>query len=47
MVQGLKRQWFLRGAFKNKDKEEEKNRDNDPPQTQPRVAEPPKAGKWR
>lgn len=47
MVQGLKRHWFLRSAFKNKDKEEEENRDNDPPQTQRRVVEPPKAGKWR
>lgn len=47
MVQGLKRHWFLRSAFKNKGKEEEENRDNDPPQTQRRVVEPPKAGKWR
>lgn len=44
MVQGLKRHWFLRGAFKKKAEEEEKEQE----QQQPRAVRPaPKAGKWR
>jgi hypothetical protein len=45
MIQGLKHHWLLRSAFKNRDKEAEKekkaeSRKNDLPP-------PPKAGKWR
>ncbi|HEX7859641.1 MAG TPA: MlaD family protein [Verrucomicrobiae bacterium] len=51
MIQGLKRHWFLRGAFKKKAEEEEKAREQQQrPQTRstPRRTTPaPKAGKWR
>jgi len=47
MIQGLKRHWFLRGAFKNRDKEEQENsRPEERPRTQPSTT-PPRAGKWR
>ena len=47
MIQGLKRHWFLRSAFKNRDKEEEEERSQprDRQRTQPNP--PPRAGKWR
>ena len=47
MIQGLKRHWFLRGAFKNRNKEEQ---ENSPPQERPRTPSnttTPRAGKWR
>lgn len=43
MVQGLKRHWFLRSAFRNKPEEEEEQQRDRPP----RVTPAPKAGKWR
>jgi ABC-type transporter Mla subunit MlaD len=45
MVQGLKRHWFLRGAFKKKDEPQppEEQRQEAPR----RAAPPPRAGKWR
>lgn len=45
MLQGLKRHWFLRGAFKKKveQEEQEQNRSNPPRASTP----PPRAGKWR
>lgn len=47
-IQGLKRHWFLRGAFKKKDEEEEKARqEGDRPESNRSVAPAPKAGKWR
>jgi hypothetical protein len=46
MIQGLKRHWFLRSAFKNRDKEEqEKSQPQERPRTQ--SSTPPRAGKWR
>jgi hypothetical protein len=46
MIQGLKRHWFLRSAFKNRDKEEqEKSQPQERPRTQSNT--PPRAGKWR
>jgi ABC-type transporter Mla subunit MlaD len=50
MIQGLKRHWFLRGAFKKKAEEEEEQRKQEQgvPQEQRRSAPtPPRAGKWR
>jgi hypothetical protein len=41
-VQGLKRHWLLRSAFKNKDKSEEKKE-----KEEQRTPPPAKAGKWR
>ncbi|MBC8097504.1 MAG: hypothetical protein H7Y43_17000, partial [Akkermansiaceae bacterium] len=44
MIQGLKRHWFLRGAFKKKDEEEKKEERRE----EPRGGVPaPRAGKWR
>lgn len=46
MVQGLKRHWFLRGAFKKKDEPQpppEEQRQESPRRATP----PPRAGKWR
>ncbi len=46
MVQGLKRHWFLRGAFKKKAEEEKEKQEE--PQPQRRGPTPaPRAGKWR
>jgi ABC-type transporter Mla subunit MlaD len=51
MMQGLKRHWFLRGAFKKKAEEEEKQRQQQEQQQQEpsrRTApQAPRAGKWR
>ena len=47
MVQGLKRHWFLRGAFKKKAEEEEKAREAEQPEPPRRVNPAPRAGKWR
>jgi hypothetical protein len=47
MIQGLKRHWFLRGAFKKKAEEEEAAREAEQPETPQRVTPAPKAGKWR
>ena len=50
MMQGLKRHWFLRGAFKKKAEEEEREREAQEPQSSRRTTPPvtaPKAGKWR
>ena len=51
MIQGLKRHWFLRGAFKKLEKEEEKAREEQEPRARTQSAPPrtpaPKAGKWR
>ena len=53
LVQGLKRHWFLRGAFKNLEEEKEEEQEQrerrlrgEPPEAR-RVRPPPKAGKWR
>ena len=48
MVQGLKRHWFLRGAFKKKEEEERKQQEQGQ-QPEPRGTRPapPRAGKWR
>ena len=53
MVQGLKRHWFLRGAFKKKAEEEKKEQEereqqeNDLGRPRSAVPPPPRAGKWR
>lgn len=48
MIQGLKRHWFLRSAFKNKEKEEEDERRREAGEPEARRVTPaPKAGKWR
>jgi hypothetical protein len=41
MVQGLKRHWLLRSAFKKKEPDLEKAKENEPPRNLP------KSGKWR
>ena len=48
MIQGLKRHWFLRSAFKNDEKEEEEERRREAGEPEARRVTPaPKAGKWR
>jgi ABC-type transporter Mla subunit MlaD len=48
MIQGLKRHWFLRGAFKKKAEEEEKAREvQEQPRSSRQTMPPPRAGKWR
>lgn len=54
MIQGLKRHWFLRGAFKKKAEEEQKEQEAQQPQSSRRptssptsTTTAPKAGKWR
>jgi len=45
MIQGLKHHWLLRSAFKNRDKEAEKEKKAKSPKAD--FPPPPKAGKWR
>lgn len=50
MMQGLKRHWFLRGAFKKKAEEEEKEREAlqpEQPRGSMRTPSAPRSGKWR
>jgi hypothetical protein len=50
MIQGLKRHWFLRGAFKKKTEEEQKEEEAQEPQSsrsRATTTTAPKAGKWR